>query len=246
MHQHVRIRIIGTIAAACVGGSVISACGALPGKKFTDDATVSKKITSVRLDGDSGGVTVHGGKSGRPVALHRSVTYRGDRPAAATYRVEDGGVLVLGGCGDGCSVDYSVELPAGLPVSGETSNGAVILSKVGTVDVATSSGSIELTDIAGAVDARTSNGRITGRGLSGTHIDAESSNGEIDLTAATAQSIRAKTSNGSVTVTVPKGPYRVSAGTSSGSKHLGVADDPSARYRLDLNTSNGDVTARPA
>ncbi|WP_328688728.1 hypothetical protein OHT20_19940 [Streptomyces caniferus] len=74
---------------------------------------------------------MHGGKRGRPVALHRSVTYRGDRPAAATYRGEDGGVLVLGGCGDGCS-------------------------------------------------------------------------------------------------------------------HLGVADAPSARYRLDLSTSNGDVTARPA
>ncbi|MGW1377090.1 DUF4097 family beta strand repeat-containing protein [Streptomyces sp. NPDC002446] len=240
-----RVRIIGAVAAACVGAWGISACGLLPGETFEDDAVVSKKITAIRLDGDSGGVTVRGGKSGGRVSVHRSVTYQGDRPEEATHRVEHG-VLVLGDCGNDCSVDYTVEVPAGLPVSGETSNGAVSLTKVGAVDVTTSSGAIELDGVSGAVDVRTSNGRITGRGLSGKHIGAETSNGDIDLTPANAQNVRAKTSNGSVTVKVPKGPYRISAETSSGTKDIGVATDPAGRYRLDLITSNGDITAKSA
>ncbi len=240
-----RVRVIGTVATVCVGAWGLGACGLLPSKTFKDDATVAKKITAVRIDGDSGGLTVHGGKGGGAVSVHRAVTYHGDRPEGRTYRVEDG-VLVLGDCGDECSVDYTVEVPAGIPVSGETSNGSVSLSKVGAVDVATSSGEVELDGVTGAVDVRTSNGQITGRGLSGKRIDAETSNGSIELSPATAQNIRAKTSNGSVTVKVPKGPYRISAQTSSGDKDINVASDPGARYRLDLITSNGDITAEPA
>lgn len=243
-----RVRVIGAVAMACIGAWGISACGLLPGETFKDDAVVSKKITAIRLDGDSGGLTVHGGPvggKGGKVSIQRSVTYHGDRPQGATHRVEDG-VLVLGDCGDDCTVDYTLEVPAGIPVSGETSNGSVSLSKVGAVNVTTSSGAIELDGVSGAVDVRTSNGRITGRGLSGRHIGAETSNGDIDLTPATAQNVRAKTSNGSVTVKVPKGPYRISAETSSGSKDIDVAGDPAARYRLDLITSNGDITAKSA
>ncbi|MEU5009291.1 DUF4097 family beta strand repeat-containing protein [Streptomyces sp. NPDC021749] len=251
-HQHrtrpPRRALVGA-AVAVVGVCGLGACGLLPGKTFEDDATLSKKITAVRLDTDSGGVTVRGGKgsgkNGDGVSLHRSVEYHGDRPEGATHRVEDG-VLVLGGCGDACSVTYTVDLPAGLPVSGETSNGAVHLSKVGAVKVTTSSGAVALDGVTGPVDVRTSNGRITGRGLSGGHLTAETSNGAIDLTPARPQDVRAKTSNGSVTVRMPKGRYAVSAHTSNGAKHIALTDDPSARYRLDLTTSNGDITAKAA
>ncbi|WP_341483597.1 hypothetical protein [Streptomyces endophytica] len=144
-HHRTRLprRTLAAAAAAVVAVCGIAACGLLPGETFEDDAVVSKRITAVRLDSDSGGVTVRGGegggKNGAAVSLHRSVEYHGDRPQGATHRVEDG-VLVLGGCGDECSVTYTLDLPAGIPVSGETSNGAVNLSKVGAVKVTTSSG----------------------------------------------------------------------------------------------------------
>ncbi|MFF4603705.1 DUF4097 domain-containing protein [Streptomyces sp. NPDC001339] len=244
-----RACIIGAVALACIGAGGLSGCGLLPGETFTDDAKISKKITAIRIDGESGSVTVRGGKSGGPdgatASVHRSVTYRGDRPEGATHRVE-GGVLVLGDCGDDCSASYTVEVPAGLPVSGETSNGAVNLTKVGAVDVTTSSGAVELDDVSGTVDVHTSNGRIAGRGLSGTHITAETSNGEIDLTPATAQNVRAKTSNGGITVTVPKGDYRIATRTTNGSKDITVPDAPAGRYRLDLTTTNGSITAKSA
>ncbi|PJJ03052.1 putative adhesin [Streptomyces sp. 2333.5] len=243
--MRMRVRFTAVVATAGIGMCGLSACGLVPGKTFRDDAEVAKKITSIRLDNTSGGLTVHGGKAGGAVSVHRSVTYHGDRPQGATHRIEDG-VLVLGGCGEHCTVDYTVQVPAGLPVSGETADGGIDLSGVGAVQVTTSNGGIDLDGVTGPIDATTTDGAITGHGLSGRQIAAETSNGAIDLTPATAQSVRAKTSNGSITVTVPKAHYRVSAETSNGDKHLGVVQDPAGRYRLDLTTSNGDITAKSA
>ncbi|QXJ26649.1 DUF4097 family beta strand repeat protein [Actinomadura graeca] len=210
---------------------------------YEDDAGLKGKITAVRVDVGSGGVTVRGGAD--RTALHRKIRYRDDRPDGPTHRIENG-VLVLGGCGSRCSVSYTVDVPAGLPVSGSTSSGRIELTRVGKVDVRTSSGSIHLDGVNGTVSARTSDGRIQGSGLRGGRVDAQTSNGEIDLTLATPQDIRAKSGDGDVTVIVPAAPYRVTARTGDGGKNLKIANDPAGRFLIDLTTSNGDITAKPA
>ncbi|MFE7316702.1 DUF4097 family beta strand repeat-containing protein [Streptomyces sp. NPDC057555] len=239
------VRFTGAAALAGAGVLALGACGLVVGETFSDDATVSQKITSVRVDTADGGVTLHGGKGGGTAGVHRRVTYHGDRPEGPTHKVE-GGTLVLGGCGDGCSVEYTVDLPGIVPVTGGTSNGALSLSKVASVQVTTSNGGIELDGVSGAVDVRTSNGAITGTGLAGRGVTARTTNGGIELTTTTPQNVRAQTSNGALTVTVPDTGYRVSAETSSGAKRIGVHDDPAGRYRLDLTTSSGEITARTA
>ncbi|MEV0262119.1 DUF4097 family beta strand repeat-containing protein [Streptomyces sp. NPDC050617] len=240
-----RIRVLGVVVAAGIGAGGLSACDPKSASTFEDDASVSGKIRAVRLDSGSGGVTLRGGKGAGKVSVHRSVEYKGDRPEKATHRVE-GGVLVLGGCGEDCAVNYTVELPAGLPVSGQTANGPVSLSDVGAVNVTTSSGTVALDGVAGAVDVRTTNGRITGRRLRGGSVAARTTNGPIELTPAVALDIRAKTSNGTIALTVPTGPYQVSAHVSNGHKYIDVPDDPHGAHRLDLTTSNGTVTVKTA
>ncbi|WP_461020552.1 DUF4097 family beta strand repeat-containing protein [Streptomyces daliensis] len=236
-----RLRILTAFAAVGIGAGALSACALGPASTAEDDASVTEKITSVRLDNSSGGVELRGERGRDDASVHRRIEYQGDRPEGASHRVEDG-VLVLGGCGDDCSVTYTVELPAGLPVSGKASSGEVTLSRVGAVDVATDSGGIELDGVAGAVEARTSNGRIEGRGLRGGHVRAETSNGGIDLAPAKAQDVTAKTSNGAIELTVPAGAYEVSSRTSNGEKDIGIRDERGAPHRLDLVTSNGDIT----
>ncbi|MFF2806070.1 DUF4097 domain-containing protein [Streptomyces sp. NPDC058000] len=244
MNRHVRF--VGAVALAGAGALALGACSLRVGETFSDDATVAQQITAVRVDTSDGGVTVRGGKGGSTVSVHRKVTYRGDRPQGPTHRVE-GGILVLGGCGnDHCSVTYTVDLPGTVPVTGGTSNGAINLSKVAAVRVTTSNGEIDLDGVSGAVDVRSEDGAITGKGLAGTGIKAETSDGEITLTAAKPQNIRAKTSNGAVSVTVPDDRYQVSAETSNGAKRIEVRNDPSGRYRLDLTTSNGEIHAGTA
>ncbi|MCK7623804.1 DUF4097 family beta strand repeat-containing protein [Streptomyces sp. RS10V-4] len=242
--MHRRVRFTGAAAVAGAGALALGACGLIPGETFSDDAAVTQKITAVRVDTANGGVTVRGGKGGATAGVHRQVTYRGDRPAGPTFRVE-GGTLVLGGCGDDCAVNYTVELPGTVPVTGETTNGALDLSKVAAVHVTTSSGDVDLDEVSGAVEARTTNGGITGKHLAGHGIDVRTSNGAVELHATTPQDVRARTSNGAITVTVPDARYRVSAQTDNGGKRIAVHDDPAGRYRLELSTGNGEIQAGP-
>ncbi|MFF7725555.1 DUF4097 family beta strand repeat-containing protein [Streptomyces sp. NPDC008001] len=212
-------------------------------KNFEDDTALSQKITSVRLESGSGAVTLRGKNGATKVDLHRYVEYDGDRPEGATHRVENG-VLVLGGCGDDCSVAYTVDLPAGIPVTGETSSGAVTLSRTGAVQVATSSGAIDLNDISGTVAIRSTSGAITGHGLKGGPVKAKSSSGAVELATSSPQDVRVEAESGAVTLTVPDAAYQVTTKSGSGGTDIGVTNDPSGPHRLDLTTSSGAITVK--
>ncbi|SFQ07221.1 DUF4097 domain-containing protein [Actinomadura madurae] len=237
-------RRLSALALAGASVTALSACDlAFASTTFEDGATLQGKITSVELDIGSGRVNLNGGSS--KASLRRSVKYRGDRPEGVTYRIENG-VLKLRGCGSRCSVRYTVDLPAGLPVSGKTSSGSIHLSRVGAVNVSTDSGSIHLHEVAGPIKARTDNGEIEGRGLRGAGTDVKTDNGDVSLTPAKAQNIRAETDNGEIKVTVPAGRYRVTSHVGNGDRTIDVPNDASAPYLLDLRTDNGDITAKPA
>ncbi|KNB53647.1 DUF4097 family beta strand repeat-containing protein [Streptomyces caatingaensis] len=240
MHRTVRLLSALAVAGAAVAG--LSACDALtPSRTLADDATVSGRITSVRVDNDSGAVRVRGTAGLGKVTVHREVEYRdGHKPEGATHRVENG-TLVLADCGDECSVSYTVDVPAGLPVTGENSSGEVRLSNVGAVRVKTSSGAIDLDGVDGDVTVEASSGKVTGRGLKGGRTRATTSSGEISLTSAVPQDVTAKTSSGRLVLTVPDARYRVSAETTSGGKDIGVSQDPAGTYRLDLTTTSGGI-----
>ncbi|MET9345577.1 DUF4097 family beta strand repeat-containing protein [Streptomyces termitum] len=231
------------LAAAGLTTAGLAACGPLMSSTFEDDGTLGEKITSVRLENGSGGVTLNGRSGGGSPSLHREVQYRGDRPEGASHRIEDG-VLVLRGCGDRCSVHYTVDLPAGLPVTGGVSNGDVRLNEVGAVRITSGNGRIELDGVTGTVDVRSSNGRITGRNIKGPRIEAHTTNGDVTLAPATPADVRAGSSNGTISVTVPKARYRVTATTDNGQKDIGVPTDPAGTYALDLTSDNGDITAK--
>ncbi|MFJ6379346.1 DUF4097 family beta strand repeat-containing protein [Kitasatospora sp. NPDC092039] len=230
------------VLAAAVGG--LSACGLAPDNTFDDDATVGDRITAVKLDTTSGGVTLRGKEGLDRISVHRSVSYKNDKPGA-TSRVENG-VLVLGGCGQYCSVTYTVEVPAGLPVTGQTSSGSVSLSQVGSVQVSTHSGGVNLDGVNGSAEVKTTNGAISGRGLNGDRIRAETHNGAINITSTKPQDVSASTSNGAITLVVPAAKYKVSAKTGNGHKDIGVSDDPSGQYQLTLSTSNGRISVKQA
>ncbi|MEU7191095.1 DUF4097 family beta strand repeat-containing protein [Streptomyces sp. NPDC045369] len=244
MRRH--LRVLAAVALAGIAVSGIGACGLMDRSTYEDDAKLSADVKSVRLDSGSGGLTLRGKKSLDTVSVHRKLRYRGERPEKASHRVENG-VLVLGDCGRNCSVHYTVVVPAGLPVTGETASGAVSLSEVGPVRVTTSSGAVNLNGVTGAVDVRTSNGRIHGRGLKGDGIQARTSNGAVDLVAESPQNVLAETSNGAISLTVPGGPhhrYRIAAEADNGHKSLGIPNDPAGAYRLDLTTANGALTVK--
>ncbi|NXY96795.1 DUF4097 family beta strand repeat protein [Streptomyces sp. BR123] len=235
-------RGFGILAASGIAVVSLASCGLVQGETHEDDSTLSGKITSVRFDNGSGGVTVNGVPHGAPT-LHRKIKFRGDRPEGATHRIENG-VLILGGCGNRCSVGYTVDVPPGIPVTGEASSGAVRLAQVGSVQVATSSGRVEMNGVTGTVEVRTSNGQIKGTGIKADRIQAETSNGRISLTPDTPADVRAQTSNGDVTLTVPRAGYRVTVDSGHGDRTIDVPNDPNGTHELRVRTGNGDITIR--
>ena len=236
-----------TRLAAAVGVGVmallLSGCALLqPPKTVSDEATVDADISAIEIDDTDGGVFVRGVEGATGITLERTIRYRGDRTFQDTHSVE-GDTLVLGGCGRNCSVKYTLEVPAGLDVSGHTENGEIDLTLVHDVDVETSNGRITLDGVTGTIRVSTSNGRIEGSGLEGDGgIDASTSNGAIDLQLEVAQDVEARTSNGSIDLSVPDGSYRVNAETSNGRTDIAVPNDSSGEFTLDLSTSNGSIT----
>ncbi|MFJ9695962.1 DUF4097 family beta strand repeat-containing protein [Kitasatospora sp. NPDC101183] len=235
-------RYTGIVVAALAIG-VITACDpvSVTETTFSDDASVSEKITAVKFDNSAGDLTVRGKSGTDKASVHRKVSYRSSKPGVTT-KVENG-VLVLSGCGHLCAVDYTIELPVGLPVSGAGSAGGITLSQVGDVSVHTDHGDISVED-AGTVDVRTSNGDIKGNNLKGEQTTAKTDNGGIKLSPGKAQNVKASTSHGDVSVTVPAGSYKVSAKTDIGEKHVGVSNDSNGKFKLDVGTELGDVTVK--
>jgi hypothetical protein len=146
----------------------------------------------------------------------------------------------------GCQASFEVVVPAGIEVSGATSNGSVALTGVeGLVDVTTSNGAISLENVTSSVIARTSNGSIIGEGLTSDEFDVATSNGRITLSfTATPSSLSARSSNGTIEVLLPADapPLAVETSTSNGRVSADIRTDPGAPGSISLQTSNGDIT----
>jgi hypothetical protein len=235
-------RVLGIAGLVVAGACVATGCSRLlPPQSMSETKTLEQSVTSVKLDGRSGDVTVRGQAGLTKVTVQRTIKYHDGPPKQDTYRV-DGGVLVLSGdCGSDCDVDYDITAPAGLPVSGATSSGDVQLRNVGAVNVTTSSGEVDLVDVTGTVKAETSNGEITGRGLRGGTVQAKTSNGGIALTLLEPADVTARTDNGDIKLAVPTGGYRVTTQNHDGHRKIGIADDPNGKNILDLGTDNGEI-----
>ncbi|MCS0605206.1 DUF4097 domain-containing protein [Streptomyces sp. LP11] len=237
-------RPLATMALAALALVGLSACSALDHETFQDDAKAPGKVTAIRIDNDNGGVRLETSAGVSTVSVHRRVHYRGDKPSGTSFSVHEG-VLTLADCGKDCDVDYVVKAPAGLPVTGSTSDGDLELTGAGPVDVRTSNGEITVSGAKGPVKLRTTNGNIDVKDVKG-GIDARTSDGELTVRTATAQNIKARTTNGDLTVTAPPAPYRITASTSYGDKNVAFKNDPAGTYRLELATTSGDLTLRPA
>lgn len=234
--------LIGALVVASAG--LLGGCAFLaPPERFSDDATLSDQVHTIEIDEPDGSVTIRGVEGSDAIEISRTVSYRGERTVGSTHEVGDG-VLTLSGCGRNCTVDYTIELPAGVDVRGATSNGSIELTGVNEVDVSTNNGRVELDDVTGTVEVETSNGRIEGRGLAGTGVHATTSNGAVDLRLATPQDVEARTSNGGIDLVVPTDGvgYRVTTDTSNGSVDVEIDKDPDGEFLLDLATSNGAIT----
>lgn len=243
-------------SAGVVVGALLVAIGvlALVGRIGVGEETSTATFTDVtRLEFDvaNGPLDIRAGGDETVVDVTATTGWL----AGDVEVVEDGGTLrVEHRCPSwfavSCRAEVVVTLPAGATVEGDASNGPVTLDGLdGPVDVATSNGEVTMRDLSSAVRVRTSNGAIRGEALRVASLDAGTSNGRIDLTFAQSPTdVVLDTSNGSVDVVLPTEapPYALSTDTSNGQVSTDVRTDPSAERRIEIDTSNGDITVRYA
>ena len=131
------------------------------------------------------------------------------------------------------------------------------------VNVSNTNGQIALTGLSGKVTARTTNGGVTAKGLTGATVDARTTNGgvNLDFSSIGKDPISAKTTNGGVSISLPQNAKAdLSATWTNGgiqvSPDLNLEVVEKSRRRLEgrmngggatieLHTTNGGIRVRP-
>lgn len=241
-------RIVVGIVVLLVGGvALLSTLTSGNRQEATDTYT---GVATLELDLRNGPVVVSATDSD-DVVVEKSFTtgFLG----GTTRAEQDGDILRLTQrcpffIGFGCRSSYTVTVPAGIAITGSTSNGSIRIEGIdGRIDVETSNGAVDLDAVTSTVSARTSNGAITGTGLLSAEINVSTSNGRISLEFEDApSSLAANTSNGAIEVVLPADApaYAISTSTSNGDVQNSIRADPAAEASIDLGTSNGDISLR--
>ncbi|WP_253771980.1 DUF4097 family beta strand repeat-containing protein [Goodfellowiella coeruleoviolacea] len=227
------------MAAAAAALFSLSACGSMTGigdTDFSDGASVSDRVSAVRLDTRSGDVRVVA-REGATTRVNWTLHYFGERPEQPPFQV-DNGTLVLSGCpetADRCSADYDVVVPAGTPVTGSTNSGKVSLEQVAEVELTTSSGDVTVRGVAGDVGLRTNSGAVIVSDVAGA-VRLESNSGRVELSELH-QGMTVRTGSGDVAASAIGG-GRVDLDVRSGDATVALVD----RQDVTAKVTSGDLT----
>lgn len=223
--------VIAALALGC--GLVLTGCGlgdiASPQREEVSDYTVTEKIVRLRVDSGSGDIVVNGSDR-TDVRVIETLHWRGGNKPTAEHRVEGDLLLLDYTCKRSigprfCSVDYKIEVPAGVVVT-----------------VGTGSGEITLRDLSGDVRATAGSGTIDAAGLSGGNGLAKTGSGDVELRYTSApREVRIETGSGDATVRLPQDTYAVDIETGVGDEKVEVDVDPSAKNRVIVQTGSGDA-----
>ena len=192
--------------------------------------TVSARVTAVVINGGSGSIDVTG-SSRSTVAVSQQVTYSGKPPTVA--HALRGTTLTLSySCPSEllCGVSYAVQVPASV-----------------TVTVATGTGPVTLTSLAGTVTARADAGLITAVDMRSAVASFKSNAGGVVATFAVApRTLTASTNVGPITLTVPgSADYRVSTHTFVGTSSVTVRRSGTSAHSISARSDLGSITVSP-
>jgi len=138
------------------------------------------------------------------------------------------------------SVNYDVQMPKGMSLTGENANGNVTVSDVDAkVEARTQNGNMSVSRIKGEANARTTNGNVDVEDVEGS-AEAQATNGNVGL-AGVAGSASGSTTNGNVQGNITKWEpgYAAHLHTTNGNVTLRVPEDVSATVTASVR--NGSV-----
>lgn len=256
---------VGTVlVAAAVGGAWFGAW--VDGHRLRAVQTATYAAGSVDFHnlGDHDVSVV--GTDRRDIHVTRTVTWVGspDAPPAPREAVSDSTLVIDNPCdnvGLICAVAYRVEVPqtaavrwsaasgdlyaAGVPsVVAKGTSSDITLREVGTADVTTSSGDVDVCGSHASLVVQTQSGKVDACDVTGASAIVSTVSGDVRFDGAP-QVATIRSASGDVTVTLTgQQSYAVQASSSSGDVDVDAVQDRTSSRILDVTTSSGDIEVR--
>jgi hypothetical protein len=187
---------------------------------------------TLSLDADDGNVTVR--RSAQTQAVSVSYTeHFGLKKPVVSGRTVDAGVQLSSRCPSwllrsGCSINYTVLVPAGAKLKLATRDGSVLLDGVD-----------------GPVTVNAGDGRVQASDLHSSKVDISGGDGSVSLGwASTPEAVRVSMGDGSINLSLPagSGPYAVAKHMGDGRSDITVAQDPKAPRSIAVNMGDGNLS----
>lgn len=229
------------VAIVASGTATWSWAAARPRPKTAyQTAVYEHQVDRVELDLGAGDIRLSAGD----LAVQRRLHWRTSKPVV--HEEWRGTTLRISAHGPGDSaVDYTIQLPAGVPVTGTTGAGNLAASGLTSeVRLTTGAGTTTLDHLAGPLWIHSKGGGVTGSALRSAETDIDTGEGEVDLGyTAAPTTVRAVTGEGDVSITVPDVPgYRVAAQTEEGTREVTVREDADGPHAISATTGEGNIT----
>lgn len=206
------------------------------------------------------------GTDRRDILVTRTVTWVGSPDAPPTPReaVTDSTLVIDNPCdsvGLTCSVDYRIEVPLTAAVhwaagSGDLyaanvtsvvakgSSSDITLREVGTVDITTMSGDVDLCGSDTSLAVKTQSGRIDACDVTAASVVIATASGDVRFDGGPEVAI-IRTASGDVTVTLTaQERYDLMASSSSGEVDVEAVPDRASSRTLHVTTASGDIIVR--
>jgi hypothetical protein len=257
---------------AAGGGWLITTAGissrSLPQRTMTRVITVTQPVTTLNVQSYGGPVQVTAGPVHR-VQVTEAITYdpRQSGPTLVTQSVS-GGILTLteSACAQesDCSVGFMVTVPQGVGVAADTQGGSLVVSGTASASLDSGGGPVRVSGISGHLIVSTGGGSLVLSGLTGPLV-ADTGGGSVmasGVAAATATVITGggqarigfsaapdgvfvSTDGGPAALTLPGGPYALTANTFGAPETVRIATDAAAGRSVTITTGGGPLQVEP-
>jgi hypothetical protein len=193
-------------------------------------AQLPSVLDRVELEDSNGDVEILGATGPEVLISRVDSSVFGHSPEERRF-VVDGVFRIETSCPElvfgACTADYRLTVPEQVPLT-----------------IMVEHGDLRLTAYRGSAVVSTRGGNVTVSAFCGSVLSATSTSGDVEVVATCPPNrLTLRTATGDITVRVPPGRYGIDADTIGGHVELtGVADDPSARSRIQALSNSGDVS----
>jgi hypothetical protein len=224
-------RILTVLGVLALGVAVLAVAVLATSDETTEETSfASDDVDTIRTAAEAGNIEIVAADRADIAVMTVRRSSLGSEPRSAV-QVEDGVLSMEGQCRSFlfgvCSVSYQVSVPTGQEFS---------------LELQTTAGNIDLTDVSGKLLGRSTAGNINVTGHAGEEADVETTAGNVSFEASEPPTtLSIQTTLGNITIRVPDVGYRIDTQTTVGNVNVDLNEDPNAEGIIVASTTTGSI-----